>query len=219
MPNAAAVDTWDMVVVHRFFRREFARLPATIRAVPDGDTARAEVVGGWLADVAGALHHHHTGEDELLWPALRERVAVRADLVARMEEQHERMSELLHTVDELLPGWRRSAAVGDRNKLADVVEHASRVLDEHLGEEELWILPLVAQHITHEEWATLGERGKNSMPKAGKKAFLVLGAILADADVEERTRFLKMLPPPPRILYRLIGERIYRSEIARIHGS
>ncbi len=34
------VDTWDMVVVHRAFRREFGRTPGLIRGVADGDRNR-----------------------------------------------------------------------------------------------------------------------------------------------------------------------------------
>ena len=37
-------DTHDMIVVHRVFRRESDLMPTLIQAVPDGDTARAEVL-------------------------------------------------------------------------------------------------------------------------------------------------------------------------------
>src|SRR4051794_26041394 len=100
------VDTWDMVLVHRVFRREFRMLPALVRAVAEGDTARAAVVGQHLEHVAGALDHHHTAEDELLWPLLLERAALHTELINRMEAQHARLHGPLARITELNPQWR-----------------------------------------------------------------------------------------------------------------
>jgi hypothetical protein len=63
-------DTHDMIVVHRVFRRESDLMPTLIRAVPDGDTARAGVLAQAFSDYQLGLHLHHTGEDELVWPLL-----------------------------------------------------------------------------------------------------------------------------------------------------
>ena len=41
-------DTHDMIVVHRVFRRESDLMPTLIQAVPDGDTARADVLADAL---------------------------------------------------------------------------------------------------------------------------------------------------------------------------
>src|SRR5262249_9624742 len=44
-PTGGKLDTWEMVVVHRLFRREFRLMPGLIRTVRPGDTARSEYVG------------------------------------------------------------------------------------------------------------------------------------------------------------------------------
>ncbi|RZK86051.1 MAG: hemerythrin domain-containing protein, partial [Rhodococcus sp. (in: high G+C Gram-positive bacteria)] len=93
--HTARPDTREMVVVHNCFRRQFAALPALVRGVPAGDTARAGEVVTYFEELATALHHHHTSEDDLLWPKLLDRAPTDAALVLRMEEQHERISELL----------------------------------------------------------------------------------------------------------------------------
>src|SRR3954470_5878126 len=69
----AAPDTSDMVVVHRVFRREIHLLPVQVEAVPDGEGPRFDLVAAHAAELFSGLHHHHTAEDELLWPRLRER--------------------------------------------------------------------------------------------------------------------------------------------------
>src|SRR5947207_7293442 len=98
---AERVDTHEMVIVHRVFRREFRLLPVMVRLVPAGDRDRATVVAGHAADKTSTLHHHHTGEDLLLWPKLLARARPRAELVQRMQAQHERVAVLLDRVDVL----------------------------------------------------------------------------------------------------------------------
>ena len=211
-------DTWDMVLVHRVFRREFRMLPAIVRAVPAGDTRRAEIVGDHLANVASGLHHHHTAEDDLVWPKLLERASLHTELINRMEAQHARLHEPLDRIAELNPRWRARADAADRDGLADVIAQASVALDEHLADEEREILPLIEKHLTPAEWRAVGERGKESIPK-GRMALVFLGAIFEEATPAEQKRFLAELPAPARVLWRLIGERTYTASRNRVrHG-
>ncbi|MBM2617707.1 hemerythrin domain-containing protein [Actinoplanes sp. LDG1-06] len=208
-------DTWDMIMVHRVFRREFRIMPALVRAVTPGDTARAEVLGEHLANVALGLHHHHTAEDELVWPLMLERARMHADLINRMEAQHERLHEPLARIDEMLPRWRARALAADRDALADVIAEAAAALDEHLADEEREVLPLIEHHLTPAEWKAVGDRGKEVIPK-GKMALVFLGAVLEEASDAERRRFLAELPVAARVLWRLTGERTYAAARDRI---
>lgn len=76
-----SVDTHDMVVIHRAFRRESRLLVSLIAAVPDGDMRRARQLAGHLRWYRLGLHNLHQGEDELIWPLLRARVNLEADVV------------------------------------------------------------------------------------------------------------------------------------------
>ena len=209
------VDTWEMVLVHRVFRREFRLLPALVRAVAPGDTTRAEVLGEHLATVAHGLHHHHTAEDELLWPLMLRRDAVHSDLIHRMEAQHARLHEPLERIGTLNARWRATASAADRDALADVLAQASVALDEHLTDEERELLPLVSTHVSQAEWDALGERGRSIIPK-GKKALVFLGSLLEEATPAERRRFLAQLPLPARLLWRLFGDRVYATGCDRL---
>lgn len=212
------VDTWEMVVVHRAFRREFGLAPGLIRRVADGDRARAAVVADHLDLMSDGLRHHHTTEDELLWPLLLERVGeLDGDLVHRMESQHETVATLIERVAELMPQWRATASATTGEELAIVFEKMSVALNEHLTDEETEILPLCSHHLTQAEWDALGERGQEGIPK-GARAFVALGGLLADATPKERTRFLAELPLAARVLWRVVGKGIYRREVERVHG-
>ncbi len=208
MSTGTKPDTHAMVVVHRVFRREFDLLPDLIEGVRAGDTARAAVLAEHLTDVVGALHHHHQAEDDLIWPLLLERATLHQDLVHRMEKQHAALEAALDRIDELTPRWRRSADPVEGRELAAVVRDASAILREHMGEEERDILPVIAEHLSVEEWGKVGERGGNAIQDK-RKRLLFLGAILEDASPEEQREFLGELPPPVRVLWKLTGRRAY----------
>jgi hypothetical protein len=212
------VDTQEMVIVHRLFRREFRMLPTLVQQVAAGDRDRADIVAGHAADVRYGLHHHHTGEDLLLWPKLLARAAPRAELVHRMQAQHERIGVLLERIDALTAQWRPTADPATRDELAHVLAQTSAALDEHLGDEEKDLLPLVAEYITQPEWDALTAYGKKALPK-NTKAFVYLGLILEEATAEESAAFLPKLPAPVRWAWRLIGHRIYRRAITRVRAT
>jgi hemerythrin-like domain-containing protein len=209
-------DTRDMVLVHRVFRREFRLLPLMLRGVPDGDTAAAGRVARHAREMLDALHHHHHNEDQLLWPRLLQRTPVDAGLVQQMEAQHAAIGQILGRVEEALPAWQRTARVSDGAVLADDLTELSARLGEHLDEEEVNVLPIVGRAVTPAEWAELAERGFAAMPK--RRALVFLGHILSSASPEERVRFLRRVPPPVRLAYRLIGRRAFARETAALRA-
>ncbi|MFH7594827.1 hemerythrin domain-containing protein [Streptomyces racemochromogenes] len=222
-PGPARPYTHEMVVVHRVFRRESALLPRLVRAVPDGDTQRAAVVGAHLTEYVTGLHHHHTVEDETIWPLLRERadaVAAGADVVVRMEEQHARIDRTLSEVSAQAPAWRLTADRSAATELARVLEEHRAALLEHLDDEERLVLPLVEQHLSVAEWDAVGRRGLETVPR--DKLMLALGSLLEDADPQERAYFLDKAPLIGRLLWRAFGRRQYaaacRALRAPLHG-
>jgi hypothetical protein len=98
------VDVRDMVMAHRAFRREFRLAPAAVRRTTPGDRRHARRVAAHLRGLTRALHHHHDGEDRLLWPRLHARVPHEPGrTVAVMEDQHEAIAALLASAAAELP--------------------------------------------------------------------------------------------------------------------
>ncbi len=85
--------TEEMAVIHRIFRRGFPMMAELVRQTPTGATARSEPIAAHLDFLLNALHNHHSGEDDKIWPRLLERAAPQAELIARMEQQHEVVAE------------------------------------------------------------------------------------------------------------------------------
>jgi hemerythrin-like domain-containing protein len=204
----------EMVVVHRVFRRESRLLAELIRGVRPGDVERARVLAEMVREYDKGLHSHHTSEDALLWPKLLARVDLDADLILRMEQQHEVVAQGLHLMMERLATWERDASAAARDPLADAMDAHRRDLLVHLDEEERSVLPLVTEHITAAEWAELGEVARSHTPK--DKLLFMLGALLEEATPQETTRFLSHLPVPARVLWHTVGRRQYTRRMRRI---
>jgi iron-sulfur cluster repair protein YtfE (RIC family) len=214
---AARPDTREMIVVHNVFRRLFGDLPGLIRRVGAGDTTRAARLCAGVDELTTGLEHHHTGEDELLWPKLLDRIGPECGTVLRAEEQHERVHELLELVQIQVQPFRVAARAADRDALAATLTELDAVLREHLADEERYVLPLVEEHLTVEEWAALGERGRAGIPK--DRLLIQLGWMLDGTSAADRREFLANMPFAARVAWQLIGKRRFAKEKAAVYGS
>ncbi|MFZ3269543.1 MAG: hemerythrin domain-containing protein [Mycobacterium sp.] len=210
-------DTGDMVIVHRMFRRECALLPQLVAAVAGGDVAQARTVAGHAREVLDMLHHHHVGEDALLWPRLSARTRFHTDLLARMDSEHQGLAVLLEHAATAFATWQDAPTAHTSAPLTALLEQLSTGLNEHFDEEETEILPIVERVITAVEYKEVGQRGLVSIPLT--RRLIVLGYLLEDTTPRERTDFLAAIPAPARLAYRLIGVRQHRHETTRLRGS
>ncbi|WP_406423689.1 hemerythrin domain-containing protein [Streptomyces sp. NBC_01589] len=211
-----SVNTQDMVIVHRALRRESRLLTEFVAAVTPGDTGRAKVIAGHFRIYRLGLHNHHEGEDELLWPPLLSRVDLGADTVLRMQAQHERIAATLKRLAAAVPAWQATASADARDTLVAALTEHRTVLVEHLDDEEATLLPLAAEHITEQEWASLGDHLVNNTPKP--TLLILLGAVLEDADPAERALVLGDLPAPVRAIWHVIGRPRYTRHIRRVRA-
>jgi hemerythrin-like domain-containing protein len=214
----ALVDTGAMVCVHVFLRREFRLAAGVVRDVGVGRTRRAAVVTEHLEFLTDFLHHHHTGEDRLLWPKLLERVPEElAPVVHLMESQHERVDALLQDIAALLPIWRRHAAAEDRDRLAALLDTLYGALAEHLDAEEQRLLPLAARAVTEDEWAELGEAGVAAVPTS--RLPLVLGMFQYEGDPVVVAQIVAEAPAVIRWVVPPLARRAFRKHALTIHGT
>ncbi|MGC5016295.1 hemerythrin domain-containing protein [Streptosporangium sp. DT93] len=209
-----SVDTQDMEIVHRVLRRESRLLTELVAAVVPGDTARARVIAGHFRVYRTGLHNHHEGEDELLWPPLLSRVDLEADIVLRMQAQHERVAATLTRLDAAVPAWEAAAGADERDTLVAALSEHHAVLLEHLDDEEATLLPLAAEHVTQREWASLGDHLVNNTPKL--TLLTLFGAVLEDANPAERAVVLGGLPIPVRVIWHVVGRPRYARHIRRV---
>jgi hypothetical protein len=197
-------DLTIMLGAHAAFRRDLERLAraAAFADLPD-PARRASVRAGWEV-FKRQLHLHHTAEDTVVWPALRERLG-RSDhalsVLDAMEEEHQAIDPLLAAVDAAF-GDPRAAALGD------AAGALATSLSGHLSHEERDGLPLIGQALTAAEWRAAGLRiaRRNGLSGAGE-----MFAWIADgADPDHADAVVGTLPPPVRLIYRAIWKPRYQ---------
>jgi hemerythrin-like domain-containing protein len=215
--TSTGIDTREMVVVHTAFRRELGAAPQLVRAVAAGDRDRSRVVADHVQLLLDLLHHHHTSEDELLWPALLERVpAELAPVVHLMEAQHEAIAEELEHAEAAVGPWRAAAGETVRDRLAGALERMHPLLVEHLTAEEEQVLPLAARALTQAEWDELGRRGTAAIPRP--KLPMVFGMLMAEGDPEVLRMVLAHAPLLPRVVVPRIAPRAYGRYTRHVQG-
>lgn len=188
-------DVHDMVVVHRTFRQSCAELPELVRGLRPGDTARAQLVVEAVQFMLMGLEAHHVSEDEFLWPRLAARTDVQAEAIARMEEQHHRLEELVTRVRGTLDGLAADPRPALCEQVAARLAELGTVLTAHMDEEENIILPLAAEYLTVAEWEELGEI---SLAKLEKKHLLrAFSALMAVATPKNSGRSSPRRHCPP----------------------
>lgn len=212
------IDVRDMIVVHTALLREFRLAPEAVRRVRTGARARAAVVDRHLNLICDLLHHHHAGEDELLWPPLRERLPQRAVVhLDEAEAEHAGLDEALRRVAGSRLEWVRRVDAESRDALVEALETLHHLLAAHLDAEERTLLPLAAAHLTVAEWQAVGAAGAAAIPKA--RMPLVFGMFAYEGDPEVLAAMLQHAPALPRILVPILAPRVYAHHAARVHGT
>ena len=207
-------DTSDMYAVHDALRHEFARLPITVKAVAEGDAERAAIVGGHVLLMVDFLHVHHSGEDETVWPLLRERSPESEELVDDMEIQH----ALIHAASEMArtqaQEWMDSPGNQERAALHTTLIALEREMLKHLAMEAQEVLPLVGRYFTAEEYAKVGEHSRAHIPQ--ERMPIVLGLILDNTSKERGDAIVNSMPPEAIAAFEQFGRPAYAEYKAHI---
>jgi hemerythrin-like domain-containing protein len=208
----------EMATIHLAFRRELRLAPGLLRSVEHGDRLRAGIVANHLDLLDRFLHHHHTIEDEMLWPKLLERVPVEiAPIVELMERQHHTVAELLERTVVLRAEWRQYADSARAAELAALYTRLHDRLVEHLDAEEQHVMPLVEACITEDEWTAIGKAAQRGTPlKDGPR---MLGMLAYDAEASAIRTMLGAVPAPLRGVVLTVGRRAYGKHAKRVYGT
>ena len=203
-------DLTIMLAAHGALRRDLERLAraAEFADLPDPGR-RASVRSGWET-LKRQLHLHHTAEDTVVWPALRQRLSHSDDaqsVLDAMEAEHQQIDPLLAAVDDAFARagqGRRS----DARAISDVTDALAASLMGHLAHEERDGLPLIGLALTAAEWRGVGFKivRKNGLSAGGE-----MFAWIADgADPNQAAAAIGTLPPPARLAYRAIWKPRYQ---------
>lgn len=207
---------WQMPLIHRIFRQGLREVRRLVAEVPPMATARSRAVDAHLGFLLDGLHHHHTGEDEMVWPVLNERLGAQAHLVARMEPQHRRIDEEVTRVRDASARWAEQPVPELATALTTALRTLLEVLEKHLDEEERVVVPLIDAHLSATEWGDMGRRIFERF--APRERPIAMGQLLEVASDEEARLMFSDLPLLVRALWAVAGRRQYRRYIGAVRG-
>jgi hemerythrin-like domain-containing protein len=201
------LDMTMMFAIHEALRRDLERI-AQAAAVAGDDPAGLHVTHfGWQL-FKEFLTLHHTTEDAVLWPRMRELVAGRADdleLLDAMEQEHGRIDPLIEAVDAALADHEHG-----HDRLGDVADALVTEVGGHLDHEEQDALPLVSRVLPAEDWDRFGaeQRSRTSLDAAAR----YLPWLLDEARSNRAADVLRFIPPHLQELYRNSWLPAYREK-------
>lgn len=162
-PTVTSPGLQTMILAHRAMLRDLDRIARTATALagtPDPDRTRH--LAAYARRLTELIHHHHEGEDEVLWPALRERGADEEALTL-LQEEHA-------ALEGRLDGFGRAieALSPDGTGAADLAKAATGVrelLAVHTADEERELAGRLAPALDPKLWA----RFEKSMVKSAAR--------------------------------------------------
>lgn len=149
-------DQTGMYLMHHAFRRDLARFEAAVRATPVGAADTWKALADRWERFGAILHHHHSVEDERLWPVLTahaERLGDTAALrmLADMEAEHAVIDPTLTACSDGFATMVEHPCVDYRSALDRHVTAARAALLDHLAHEEGEALPFLQRSVSAEE--------------------------------------------------------------------
>jgi hemerythrin-like domain-containing protein len=202
---------------HAALRRDLARIQDTLAAKTGHSAQQRKALAEHLNLVLDLLHHHHTGEDEGLWPLVRSRAPDLAAELDMMEAEHA-------AVAGAITATRAAAAryVGAPSPAADDLPNAVGILRDtllpHLDHEESKVMPRVMRALSRQDWAALARREVRN-----RSSFVLAGTGLMwttdGLDSAQRARFDRQVPAVFRWLIEKRYGAAYRRRTALAFGA
>lgn len=206
MGTGISDDMIMMFVIHDALRRDLEHLSRAVEGQDMFDPGRRGAFhAGWEL-FKTQLHHHHTGEDIALWPAIRPRLAGRPEdlaLLGAMEAEHVRIGPCIEEID---------TAVADPDSGRDRLRGATAVfreeLTDHLAHEERDAVPVIESVMTKQDWKVFSRQQQKSIGGL-KGAAEFFPWILDSAAPDRGAQTLGRFPPPLRWVIRRVWQPRY----------
>jgi hypothetical protein len=154
-----------MGIVHRALRRDLLRTREAVTEEPYPQGRQRQALGEHVVWMMAFLHAHHSGEDEGLWPLVRERNPAAGALLDSLEAEHRQISPAAAALTAA--GRRYAATTADepRAELVTALDALATVLFPHLDREVEEAMPVVSASITQAQWRAV-EQTYNVKPKS-----------------------------------------------------
>ncbi|MGY1632253.1 hemerythrin domain-containing protein [Geodermatophilus sp. SYSU D01186] len=175
-------DVLGMRLAHRAMLRDARRLTDVaqrLAAEPTTDGKRADAVARYVRDFADSVHHHHSVEDEVLWPVLAASAGPHVDLT-ELSDDHAALDPALHRLRDTADAFRARPGEDTATALAVELAELRDTLTEHIGDEEASVFPVIEKYLSVADWAAVEAR----IRKRAKLSFEAPRALAVATDAE-----------------------------------
>lgn len=203
-------DLTGFSVVHRAMLedvRRLAKITTVFAAAPATLTrARASAMSKYVGELAAEIHHHHSREDDIIWPVILDCAGASADLLP-FTDDHRVLAPILDRAAAAAVGLRRDAArhIGE---LAVSIAELDQLLHDHIPDEEAEVFPLIRRFVPAHVWRDTERRMSKGVPP-GHIPWL-MGWIDRFATEQER-RHIRTTAPTIFVLVLAIGRTRFAS--------
>jgi hemerythrin-like domain-containing protein len=153
-------DVLGMRLAHRAMLRDARRLTdlaERLAAAPATGAEHADAVAGYVRDWADSVHHHHSAEDDVLWPVLAASAGPHVDLT-ELSDDHAALDPALDRLRAAADAFRARPGEDTATGLAVELAELRDALTEHIGDEEASVLPVIERHVSVADWAAVEAR-------------------------------------------------------------
>jgi hypothetical protein len=214
----APADTRMMGIVHSALRRDLVRVGLVLGTSQAAEPARRTALAEHLLWMMQFLHDHHAGEDDGLYPLVKRRKPAAAELVERMDIDHNAVAAAVAAVNAAVTHHLADPTSPDSTLLL-AVDRLGAALLPHLEREEREMMPMVSASIAEGEWRAW-DKQYNLTPKGLTTLAEQAHWVLDGLDEESSDHVRHLVPPVPRfILIKLLGGRYRRKRTKLWHGT
>lgn len=166
MTTTSTPDLGMFLLAHQALRRDAAAVAAAARRVHPQSVADATELLRAFEVFDAMLRHHHTAEDDLVWPALEAARPACAAEIEDLEAEHDVAERWLAEVRLALRTLALPYAPDRAAVAVDLIVAATALADEldaHLVHEERIAVPLIADALSQEQWLAIDDERKARM--------------------------------------------------------
>jgi len=198
--------------IHGAFRRDLTRFKTALSSFSPGDVERGRQLAAAWSNFDEQLTRHHTGEDEIAWPALTA-VGVSPTLLATLDTEHDAMAAAIGEVRAAMPALQRSASIDDVAAAEAAFERLDAVTVAHLAHEEAELEPVYFEKRDTPEIKAMGRAFGKVGPAQGGRFF---AWVTDGASPQEMAAITRDVPGPVLAVLNGVFGRGYRKDIAPV---
>ena len=215
-PELPLADATAMTRFHRIFREALDAVPRFVGGARGDDRDRADFVGSYYANVLKLLHAHHEAEDLTIFPMMLERLPEHADVISRVNAEHDTVLGALGQAEDAVAAWRADPSGSTRDAAVTALEALRPILLQHLDHEEADVVPLIALCINVAEWGQMSATAFQRF--SGDKVWLAIGLIQEQLLAEENATMEANMPPPVHDFWVGSGRPMFQEFAAELRG-